>query len=454
MKLTFWGATETVTGSKYLVEDGGKRIMVDCGLFQGFKEHRLRNWQSLPGSPKDIDALILTHAHIDHSGYIPRLVKDGFRGRIYASAATIDLCRIMLPDSGYLQEEDARLANKFGYSKHKPALPLYTEQEAENTLKYFEPVSFGEKIRLNDHDFSVTFHRVGHILGAAFVVLQNKRTRLLFSGDLGRPHDPVMLAPAPIEPADYLVVESTYGNRLHDRTDPTEEIGQIIRETVSHGGTVVIPAFAVGRAQHMLYYLSRLKQSGQIPEYLPIYLDSPMAIDATDLMAKYGTEHRLSATECKQACHVATYLRTSEESKRLNDQPMPSVIISASGMATGGRILHHLKHFAPHRKNTILFTGFQAEGTRGDKILRGDKTIRIHGQDIPVNARVEDLSNTSAHADYEEMLAWLSSLENPPRHVYVTHGSLESAQSLQQKIHARFGWKASVPKYLDVAHLG
>ncbi len=453
MRLTFWGATETVTGSKYLVEAGGKKVMVDCGLFQGFKEHRLRNWKPLPVSPKDIDALILTHAHIDHSGYIPKLVKGGFRGKIYTSAATTDLCRIMLPDSGYLQEEDARMANKYGYSKHKPALPLYTKKEAEDSLKYFEPVGFGQKTLLNDHDFSFTLHRAGHILGAAFVVLQSKDTRLLFSGDLGRPHDPVMLAPEPIEPVDYLVVESTYGNRLHSQTDPTEEIGQIVRETVSHGGSVVIPAFAVGRAQHMLYHLSTLKQQGNIPDTLPIYLDSPMSINATDLMCKHGDEHRLSADECKRTCHVATYLRTAEESKQLNNQLMPCVIISASGMATGGRILHHLKHFAPHRKNTILFTGFQAEGTRGDKILRGDKTIRIHGQDIPVRARVEGLTNTSAHADYEEMLSWLSGLKTPPKKVFITHGSLESATSLQQKIQERFRWEASIPQYLDVEHL-
>ncbi len=452
MKITFLGATETVTGSKYLIETDELTVLVDCGLFQGLKDHRIRNWQPLPVDPRRIDALLLTHAHIDHSGYIPRLIKEGFRGKIYTSAATLDLCKILLPDCGYLQEEDARQANKYGYSKHKPALPLYTRDEAEASLASFESVEFGQSYPLGN-DFSFNFHRAGHILGAAIITIKTENRSLVFSGDLGRPNDPIMRPPVFIDAADFLVVESTYGNRLHDRTDPLDEIADIVNATIQKGGSIIIPAFAVGRAQSLLYYLYQLKKVGRIPRHLPIYLDSPMSINATGLMCDHTNEHHLSKDECHGTCDVATYVKTTDESKRLNANNVPSVIISASGMATGGRILHHLKHHLPNWRNTVLLAGYQAEGTRGDRLLKGEKAIKIHGQMVPVNARIECLSNTSAHADYDEILSWLGHFRSAPKKVFITHGSQESAQSLAEKIKSRFGWNTCIPHYLQSENL-
>lgn len=452
MKLTFLGATGTVTGSKYLLEVDGLKILIDCGLFQGFKDYRKRNWQALPIRAKDIDAVILTHAHIDHSGYIPRLVKSGFRGTVYASKATIDLCEILLPDCGYLQEEDAKHANKHHYSKHQPAQPLYTEQEAEQCLRQFKPVNFGERIQL-DTDVFFRLERAGHILGAASVILNADNRTLAFSGDLGRMEDWVMKPPVQIQEADYLVLESTYGNRLHEKTNPLDELEKVIQETIARGGTVIIPAFAVGRAQTLLYCLYRLKAENRIPEQLPIYLDSPMSIDATELLLRHGNEHRLSKEDCLRTCHIATYIRTTEESKALNPNHLPCVIISASGMATGGRILHHLKHYLPQHRNTVILAGYQAEGTRGDRLQRGEKEIKIHGQMVPVNAHVVSMNNLSAHADYEEILSWLRHFRHAPKKTFITHGTPDSAQALKEKIEEKYAWAVQVPEYLQEAHL-
>ncbi len=445
MKLTFLGATETVTGSKYLLEHEDKKVLIDCGLFQGRKELRLRNWDVPPVDPHKLNAIILTHAHLDHSGYIPKIVKNGFTGHIYCSDATFDLCKILLPDSGHIQEEDAEQANRHGYSKHHPALPLYTEKDARDCLQYFKPVSFGQPHSLND-ELTFTLHRAGHILGAAFVRISDSQTSILFSGDLGRLHNPVMKPPAKIQDADYLVVESTYGNRLHDKDDPTEDIGRIVRETAAKGGTVVVPAFAVGRAQEILYHLYILKSEKRIPN-IPVYLDSPMAINATDLLHKYMNDHRLSPEECADVCGVARYLHTANDSKSLNSNVMPKVIISASGMATGGRVLHHLKNYLGDERNTILFAGYQAAGTRGDRLVRGEKEIKIHGQMWPVKARIENLHNVSAHADYAEMLTWLENFRAAPRKVFITHGEVTAANSLKQKIEEKFGWNAIIPTY-------
>lgn len=446
MKLTFLGAAETVTGSKYLLEIKKKKILIDCGLFQGRKELRLQNWDAPPVNPHELDAIILTHAHLDHSGYIPRMVRAGFRGRIYCSNATLDLCEILLPDSGYIQEEDAARANRYGYTKHNPALPLYTEQEAKACLKFFKPVAFGQAHKIGD-DISFTLHRAGHILGASFVRITDHERSILFSGDVGRLHSPIMKPPEKIQSADYLVVESTYGDRLHSTDNPTEDIGRVIRETAARGGTIVIPAFAVGRAQEIMYHLYVLKSKKQIPN-IPIYLDSPMAINATALLRKHTSDHRLSLEECEDVCDVVKYMPSVEDSKSLNHSPMPKIIISASGMATGGRVLHHLKHYLGDERSTILFAGYQAVGTRGDRLVKGEREIKIHGQMWSVQARIENLENMSAHADYDEILRWLDGARaSSPQKVFVTHGELEAANSLRDKIQEKFGWNAIVPAF-------
>jgi len=445
MRLSFLGATQTVTGSKYLLEEDRRKILIDCGLFQGHKELRLGNWAKLPFDPVALDAVVLTHAHIDHSGYIPLLVKQGFRGKIYCSSATFDLCKILLPDSGYLQEEDARRANKYGYTRHSPAKPLYSQKDAKAALKYFHPVEFDTSFNIGA-ELRVKLRHAGHILGAACLQIDNGHQTIVFSGDLGRPNDPVMTAPEYFEGADYLVIESTYGDRLHERTDPMKIIGEIITSTMAKGGTVVIPAFAVGRTQSLLYYIHQLKSKGMIAN-IPVFMDSPMAINATNLLSQHQSDHRLSSEEWSQVCNRATYCKTVEESKELDRQALPSIIISASGMATGGRILHHLKRYIGDSRNTILFTGFQAGGTRGDRIVKGEKEIKIHGQMWPVRARIENLTMTSAHADYQEILDWLGHFKNPPKKTFITHGEAEASAALKEKIAEKFGWSVVVPKY-------
>lgn len=448
MKLTFLGATGTVTGSRYLLEDAGKKYLVDCGLFQGLKDLRLRNWGEFPVPPSSISAVMLTHAHLDHSGYIPLLVKSGFRGPIYCSAATYDLCKILLPDSGYIQEEDAERANSHGYSKHKPALPLYTEQDARDCLPYFKPVDFARQHSLGEFT-GFSLHRAGHILGASCIRVSDGATSILFSGDVGRLKDPVMKPPVQIEEMDYLVVESTYGDRLHADSDPASDLAEVINRTAGRGGTIVIPSFAVGRAQSILYYIFRLKQEKRIPAHLPVFLDSPMAINASELLCKYPNDHRLPAGTCKAVCEAAQYTHTREESRGLDNigTGMPAVIISASGMATGGRVLHHLKRFMGDARNTILFAGYQAAGTRGDRLVRGEPEIKIHGQMMPVHAEVVMLENMSAHADYRELLDWMARCARPPRKVFITHGESAAAASLQSRIIAELDWQAVVPVY-------
>lgn len=452
MNLKFLGATGTVTGSKYFLEQAGKNILIDCGLFQGLKELRLRNWAKLPVDPASIDAVLLTHAHIDHSGYIPLLVKNGFKGTIYCSDATYDLCRILLPDSGYLQEADAQRANRHKYSKHKPALPLYTEKDAERSLQQFKTVDFDKPHDLGN-GLTFTLSRSGHILGASFIRVHDQQTSILFSGDIGRLEDPVMKAPVSAHDADYLVLESTYGDRLHKEGDPQEKIGKIIRDTAARGGSIIIPAFAVGRTQSVLYYIHELIKAGEILS-VPVFLDSPMAINATELLSKHHKEHRLSKELSDSVSHIAKYVRTADESKALDhSNGMPAVIISASGMATGGRILHHLKYFLGDERNTILFTGFQAAGTRGARLVHGEDEIKIHGAMWPVRAQIEILHNISAHADYSEILSWLGSFKTPPRRTFITHGEPEAASSLRMKIEDRLGWDVVVPEYLQEVDL-
>jgi metallo-beta-lactamase family protein len=447
MTITFLGAAGTVTGSKYLLTANGKKVLVDCGLFQGQKELRLRNWAELPVDPHSIDAVVLTHAHIDHSGYIPLLVKNGFRGTIYCTPATKDLCNVLLRDSGHLQEEEARLANRLHSSKHSPALPLYTEEDAIRSLWQFKVVDFGNPFTLFD-TFTFRFYHAGHILGASMVKVSYQDTSALFSGDLGRPHDAVMRAPDNLPNVDYLILESTYGDRLHDRQDPQQQLGEIIRQTAKRGGSVIIPAFAVGRAQSLLYYITRLKQQNEIPS-LPVFLDSPMAESATNILYHYKQEHRLSDDMCESIRDSVTCVKTLEESLELNNVAGPVIIISASGMATGGRVLNHLQAFAPDARNTILFAGYQAPDTRGDRIVRGEREVKMYGKMVPIRAQVELLSNVSAHADYEEVMNWLRHTQTPPKKMFITHGEPEAAHSLQAKITQQLGWECVVPRYLQ-----
>ena len=457
MELTFLGATGTVTGSKYLLtsetESGAsKRILIDCGLFQGLKQLRLRNWAVLPINPKEIDAVILTHAHIDHSGYLPLLVKNGFSGKVYCSEATRDLCEVLLLDSAHLQEEEARYANKGGFSKHNPALPLYTQEDAQNALALLTPVDYEKDIDLGDGLILKLFPS-GHILGSAFVRIHNKKTSILFSGDIGRPHDILMKAPATIKQADYLVVESTYGNRLHDQTDPKVKLAEVINQTVQRKGVVVIPVFAVGRAQELLYYIHLLKSSGAIDNNIPVYLNSPMAVDATAIFNHFKSEHRLTPEQSYALCHTAHMVNSIEASKQLNETKGPMIILSASGMATGGRVVHHLKAFAPNPNNTILFAGFQAAGTRGAAMLGGAESIKIHGEYVPVRAKVELISNLSAHADFSEIIAWLGGFQSPPKKTFITHGEPVAADAMRLHIEEQLHWRVTVPDYLETVTL-
>jgi len=451
LKLTSLGGAGTVTGSKHLLSYNGKRILIDCGLFQGLKNLREMNWTPLPLKPSSIDAVVLTHAHLDHSGYLPKLVREGFRGSIFATEATREVADLILKDSGYLQEKDAEYANLKGFSKHKPALPLYGVHDAECALEHFSSVPFGTPLQLPGGATLVLRH-AGHILGSATADIEWGGKHIVFSGDLGRYNDPVMHDPEPVLKADYIVIESTYGDRIQEQDDPTELLGSVIERTIKRGGTVVIPAFAVGRAQSLLFHLWKLISSGRLSK-IPIYLDSPMAISATDLLHIHHDDHRLSPEDCDTICGIATYTRDVEGSKAITANSYPKVVISASGMATGGRILHHLKAFAPDRKNTILFSGFQAAGTRGRAMLQGAREIKIHGKWIPVLAEVADLSMLSAHADSNELLRWLSAFRHAPTRVFIVHGEPEASEALRVRIEKDLGWKATVPRQDQVFDL-
>ena len=452
MRLTFYGAAETVTGSKFLLENKNN-FMIDCGLFQGPKELRLRNWVPPPFDPKKIHSVFITHAHIDHSGYTPLLVKHGFSGKILTTEATADLCSILLPDSGYLQEEDARYANKHHFSKHTPALPLYTEQEARATLRFFETHPMERSIKVSE-EVEALFHPAGHILGACFVELLVRpgKKRVLFTGDLGRPHSQFMIKPFRMEETDYLVVESTYGDREHSDEDARDRLEEIVNSTAAKGGTILIPSFAVERAQEVIYLLRQLKEQKKIPD-LPIYVNSPLAINATEIFRRHPDGHKISlrlltdhATNPLE-CGNLHFIHDAKGSKRLNEMTTPMIVIAGSGMAEGGRVLHHLKQRLPKAQNAVVFVGFQAEGTRGRALIDGTKAVKIHGLSIPVNARIEHIDTLSAHADSKEILNWLSSFKKAPRLTFIVHGEKSASESLQKKIHDRLGWKTVVPKY-------
>lgn len=446
MKITFVGAAGTVTGSKFLVSYNETNILVDCGLFQGLKVLRKRNWEPLPVKASAIDGVILTHAHLDHSGYFPVLVKKGIKALAYCTQPTKDLCKILLPDSGYLQEEDARYANKKGFSKHAPALPLYTRADAEKALDYFKAVPYEETLKIGD--FEIQFFPCGHILGAASVLVKAGGKSVLFSGDVGRPDDLLTPLEKVDQPADALVMESTYGDRMHERVDAIQEVADLVKHTAEKGGILLIPAFAVGRTQSILYCLHAAFKQGFAPK-VPVYVNSPMATNVTHIYERYPRYHLLSKEECQAAFDIARYVNTVQESKSLNTLDGPAVIVSASGMLTGGRVLHHLKALAPDPKNTILLTGYQAPGTRGATLASGADHVKIHGQYIPIRAEVRQIDFLSAHADQAEFIQWLRDMENRPEKIYLVHGDLQASDALRLKIEETFKLPVHIAEHLE-----
>ncbi len=461
--IRFLGAAGTVTGSKYVLEAHGKRLMVDAGLYQGEKELRLRNWAPLPVAPRDLDAVVLTHAHIDHTGYLPVLVRDGFRGRVHSTHATRDLAALMLPDSGRLQEEEAESANRNGYSKHAPAKPLYTEEDARRALAPMESVGYDAPHELWP-GLRVTYRPAGHILGSATVQVDvdepGKATeRIVFSGDLGRYQTPVIPDPEPVREATTLLVESTYGDRTHGPERAKDALADAVKDASARRGAIVVPAFAIGRAQDILYYLRELEAEGRIPT-LDVFVDSPRAIDATPIYAKHAEEHdeamrKLLASGTRPFdTRRIRFTRSVQESKSIN-QVEHCIIISASGMATGGRVLHHLAQRLPDARNTVLLVGYQGAGTRGRLLQDGARHVKMLGREVPVRARVSTVSGFSAHGDFQEIGRWLDGFRAPPRRVFCVHGEDAGLTAMKAHVEARgAGWKAYVPKYLEQIELG
>lgn len=456
--IAFYGATGTTTGSKFLVKTDKRSILVECGMFQGRKELRLRNWSPLPLDPASVDDVILTHSHIDHTGYLPRFVNEGYRGRVFATAATVDLLDIMLKDSARLQEEDARWANKKGFSKHEPALPLYTTEQAERALKLLEPVRYGQEQGLGD-GISFIFRDAGHILGSATVELRVRDKRIVFTGDLGRYEIPIMRDPQPVREADYLITESTYGDRRHTRSpSPVDELAHAVNRNFDRRGCLLIASFAVGRTQRLLYEMRELEERGLIPE-LPVYVNSPMATDVTSVFYRHPETYDAEALDLKNEGEKifntarTRFVRNVEESKELNFARGPLTIIAGSGMATGGRILHHMVHKLPDKRNTALFVGFQAEGTRGRTLVEGAKKLKIHGETVRVKADVEMIHGFSAHADYGELLTWMEGFAKAPERVFIVHGEPQASAAFAQRIRGRFGWETHLPEYCEEIRL-
>jgi metallo-beta-lactamase family protein len=457
--LTFWGGVGTVTGSKYLVESGGARVLVDCGLFQGLRELRERNWEEPPFDAKSLDAIVITHAHVDHTGYLPRVVALGFKGPVYCSKGTAELLKLLLPDSARLQEEEADYRNRHGLSRHEPALPLYTEEDARAALKLIQVrPNTGEPLEVAA-GVKASFRVAGHILGSSLVLLELEGAgadalgrRVLFSGDLGHYHQPIIRDPVEPPACDYLLVESTYGDRLHSSEDPKDALARVINEAVARGGPLLIPAFAVGRTQELLYYIRELEDERRIP-VLPVRVDSPMAAAATQIYQRNRDEQDEEYTSLLARhvhplrTHSMLTASTREESKRLNEEEGTRVIISASGMMTGGRVLHHARRILPDASATVLFVGFQAAGTTGRRILEGEREVRIMKENVPVRCHVESIGGLSAHADWKEVLHWLEPLKPAPRRTFLTHGEPESAREMAAHIRERFGWAVEVPQY-------
>jgi metallo-beta-lactamase family protein len=452
-RLTFLGAARTVTGSKYLLEHGGRRVLVDCGLFQGLKELRQRNWDDFPVPPSSIDAIVLTHAHLDHVGYLPRLVAQGYKGRVFCTAGTMDLCRLVLPDAGRIQEEDARQANKHGYSRHAPALPLYTELDAQRALTRLQPIGYDREFEIADGVF-VRLLPTGHLLGAAFVLARlDGGKSILFGGDLGRYARPVLPDPADALQADVVLCESTYGDRDHEADDNGERLASVIRETAARGGKVIVPAFAIGRVEELLYWVRRLEQERRIP-VLPVYVDSPMATEALKYYIARVSE--LDADMRPTRKDVSTFatarfqtVASPQQSKELTASRRSAVVISASGMATGGRVLHHLAAALPDPRNTVLFVGYQAAGTRGRSLVDGAREVRIHGQGISVAAQISKIDSMSAHADRGEILRWLGTMPERPERLCLVHGEPQPMDALKQMIVQRLGWNTLTPTHQE-----
>jgi metallo-beta-lactamase family protein len=481
-QITFLGAARTVTGSKYLLDTGRSKILIDAGLFQGLKELRERNWRPFPIPATDINAIVLTHAHLDHCGYLPRLVAQGFRGRVFCTAGTLDLCRIVLPDAGRIQEEDAANANRHGYSKHAPALPLYTEADAFRAISQLQPVGYDRPMPVTS-DIEAEFINAGHLLGSAYARVRTAGLTILFGGDLGRYGRPVLPDPSSIQEADYLLVESTYGNRVHEHDDDGAQLAEVITRTITRGGRVIIPAFAIGRVEELIYWLKRLEDAKRIP-VLPVFVDSPMAIEAltryrqrvseldpelrpetADEKGPLGPadhqeaiqERQRHAERERQLCVFCTErfktIASPAESKQLTASKLPAIVISSSGMATGGRVLHHLKAALPDARNTVLFVGYQAEGTRGRQLVDGQKTVKIHGEIIPVQAEIALVESMSAHADSTEILRWLGGFTKPPRTTFIVHGEPVAMEALSGAIHERLGWTTKMPLHGETVTL-
>ncbi len=456
VSLKFLGAARSVTGSKYLLEIDNKKILIDCGLFQGQKELRLHNWDRLPIDPKTINLIVITHSHIDHIGYLPRLVKDGFHGRIICTHASEDLMRIMLKDAARLQEEEALFAFKRGYSKHNKPEPLFTEEDAERVFEFVDSIGFEKEVKLFAN-LSLIYHNAGHILGSAIVELMlsghGTKKKIVFSGDLGRYNDPIMNPPKAITEADILLIESTYGDRLNPIDQVETDLAKIINETNDRNGVIIVPAFAVGRTQLMIYYFHMLMEKKAIPT-LPIYVDSPMAISVTDLYERHSSEHKIKVTHIDGKLisifddPQVHFCNSRESSKALNDIKKPCIIISASGMATGGRVLHHLYHRLQRENDTVLFAGFQAESSRGRRILEGEPTVKIFGEEVPVKCQIRIINGLSAHADQSELLRWLGNFKGSPKMTFITHGEIESATAFSKKIE-EMGWNPIIPEYLE-----
>lgn len=458
-RLTFLGAARTVTGSKYLLEHGDARVLVDCGLFQGLKELRTRNWDEFPVPPASLDAVVLTHAHLDHVGYLPRLVAQGFRGRAFCTAGTMDLCRLVLPDAGRIQEEDARQANKHGYTRHAPALPLYTEIDAQRALMHLQPVGYDRAFEIAA-GVTVRFQPAGHLLGSAFVhaTLSGGRS-ILFGGDLGRYDRPVLPDPTPAPAADVVLCESTYGDREHLEDDRGERLAQVIRDTAQRGGKVIVPSFAIGRVEELLYWVRRLEDERRIP-VLPVYVDSPMATEALKYyVARVGeldADMRSPAGRAQVSTFATARFQTipsPQQSKQLTASRRSAIVISSSGMATGGRVLHHLAAALPDERNSVVFVGYQAAGTRGRRLVDGAPSVRIHGRDVAVHARIEKIDSMSAHADRSEMLRWLGTLPKPPDRLYLVHGEPQPMDALKAMIAGRLGWTTLTPAHGEAVEI-
>ncbi|MGE0041552.1 MAG: MBL fold metallo-hydrolase RNA specificity domain-containing protein [Vicinamibacterales bacterium] len=457
--ITFLGAARTVTGSKHLIEVDGYRVFVDCGLFQGLKDLRLRNWAPLPVDPASIHAVVLTHAHLDHSGWLPRLVANGFKGRIFCTQGTQDLCRLVLTDAGRLQEEQARDANRRGYSKHRPAMPLFTENDALETLTLLQPVGFDRRIPVAP-GIEAEWINAGHLLGSAFVAVRRAgRTDggILFGGDLGRYGRPVLPDPRPAVAADVLLLESTYGNRDHPPDDDGKALAEIVRTTAERGGKLIIPSFAIGRVEEVLYWLKKLEEEQRIP-VLPVFVDSPMALGAMEYYAKHARELDPDVRPARgEVCGFCTRrfqpVASVRESQEVVDRRGPAIVISASGMATGGRVLHHLARALPDERNTVLFVGYQAAGTRGRSLIEGAKQVKMFGQHVPVAATVAKLNGMSAHADASEILRWLRTFPAPPAMTHLVHGEPPAQDALKARIEAELGWTVHVPEHAETVEV-